>query len=472
MKKLFFASFLLTACFQIQAQGIEDLTRFSSRGLYGSPRFVALGGAFGALGNDFSGIQVNPAGAAVYRRNELGVAFNLQNINTESTYFGQTTSGTDFNLSAPQFGLVTKLNPSSKIPLTFAITMNRTADFNGQRNINTPNATGSILDFWADAGFGLDPQNLPFESGLAYDAFLLNPNGDGYAYDANTNGVTVNQNTQTRGRANEFGITLAGVHKNKLHFGATINIASFRYFENSNYSENFQGAQDVQSLNWIKTLDQNGTGVNLRAGILYRLNQTIRLGLSATTPTFYQINDFYSTTVSGTTLSEGIQNPLGIESEIFYSASTPGDITASTAIVLGKNGFISADYRLLNFAAARFGRTSFEGNLNDVNEIADQNLGWVQNLRIGGELRLDQFFLRGGYNLTTSPFKENPDDGLMQILSGGVGFRANNFEFNMALVYATTNSVYRPFPAITTQNLPGSQTLTNTSFVFGLGYRF
>lgn len=472
MNKTLLISILAFSTATVFAQGIEDLTRFSARGLYGSPRFVATGGAFGALGNDFTGIQVNPAGAAVFRRNEMGIAFNFQNINNNADYYGSPAMGNDFNLSAPQFGFVTKLNSSSKTPLALAITMNRTADFNGNRIVRTNNATGSILDFWADAGFGIAPADLPFEPGLAFDAYLINPNGEGYDYDANTNAVRVNHSTETRGRANEFGITLAGTHKNKLHFGATLNIATFRFFESSTYTETFQPGGDVNDLKWNKILDQNGSGINLRAGIIYRLNQMIRLGISGTTPTYYQITDIYSTTISGTTISEGTQTPPTIDSEIFYGARTPGDITASAAFVLGKNGFISADYRLLNFAAAQFGRTSFEGNLDDVNAIADENLGWVQNLRVGGEWRLNQFFLRGGYNLTTSPFKQNPEDGLMQIITGGLGFRANNVEFNVAIAHAITNNAYRPFPAITPLNLAGTQTLTNTSFVFGLGYRF
>lgn len=473
MKKVFLAALATAACFQTYAQGLEDLARFSSRGLYGSPRFVAVGGAFGALGNDFSGIQVNPAGAAVYRRNEMGISLNFQNIGTQNNYFGSENLGTDFNLSIPQFGFVSKINKAkSKVPLSFAITVNRTADFNGTRNVNTRNASGSILDFWAAAGAGIAPNFLPLESLLAYDAYLINEDGSNYDYNANTRNVNVTQQTTTTGRANEFGLTIAGVHKNKLHFGATLNIASFRYLENSVYRENFGPGGDVRDLSWTKTLDQEGTGVNLRAGVIYRLNQIIRLGLSATTPTYYQINDFYRTRISGTTNSEGFSNPEGIESTIVYGARTPADLTASAAFILGKNGFISTDYRVTNFATAAFGRTSFEGNLDDVNQLARDNMGLVQNLRIGGEFRQDQFFFRGGYNLTNGAFKQNTGDGLMQIVSGGLGFRGKDFEFNVALVYANTNRVYQPFPAITPENIAGSETLTNTSFVFGFGYRF
>jgi hypothetical protein len=472
MKKYFLLSIIGVASLQVQAQGLEDLVRFSSRGLHGSPRFVAVGGAFGALGNDFSGIQVNPAGAAVFRRSEAGIAFNFQDINTQNSYFGQNTNANDFDISVPQFGFVSKLNTKSKTPLSFAITMNRTADFNGRRIVNPNNAAGSILDFWADAGTGIAPADLPLESGLAYDAFLINPDGNGYNYSANTGGVNVYHQTTTTGRANELGLTFASVHKNKLHFGATLNIASFRYLENSVYTETFRPGGDVRDLRWEKLLDQTGTGISLRAGVIYKLNQMVRLGLSATTPTFYQINDFYRTDVFGTTGSNGTVRPTGIASEIFYGARTPADVTASAAFIIGKNGFISADYRFVDFGNTSFGRTSFDGDLSDVNQLAKNNLGPVQNLRIGGELRLNQFFLRSGYNLTTGPFTQNTRDGLMQIVTGGLGYRGKDFEFNMALAYANTNRVYQPFPAITPQNIAGSETLTNTSLIFGFGYRF
>ena len=54
-----------------------DALQYSQDGLFGNARFTAMSGAFGALGGDFSSIVSNPAGVAVFTKNE----FSKQNIN-------------------------------------------------------------------------------------------------------------------------------------------------------------------------------------------------------------------------------------------------------------------------------------------------------------------------------------------------------------------------------------------------------
>ena len=46
----------------VYAQNEMDAYRFSKNDLTGTARSVAMGGAFGALGGDISGIAINPAG--------------------------------------------------------------------------------------------------------------------------------------------------------------------------------------------------------------------------------------------------------------------------------------------------------------------------------------------------------------------------------------------------------------------------
>ena len=44
------------------AQNYSDALQFSRTDISGSARFVAMGGSFGALGGEISGISVNPGG--------------------------------------------------------------------------------------------------------------------------------------------------------------------------------------------------------------------------------------------------------------------------------------------------------------------------------------------------------------------------------------------------------------------------
>ena len=65
----------------------EDALRYAVENLTGSARFRGMSGAFGALGGDFSALNVNPAGSVIFSNNVAG--FTLANYNTKnnSNYF-------------------------------------------------------------------------------------------------------------------------------------------------------------------------------------------------------------------------------------------------------------------------------------------------------------------------------------------------------------------------------------------------
>jgi hypothetical protein len=59
MKKLIAIILFSTALNSIYAQDIYDAIRFAQTDLNGTARFKAMGGAFGAVGGDFSSLNVN-----------------------------------------------------------------------------------------------------------------------------------------------------------------------------------------------------------------------------------------------------------------------------------------------------------------------------------------------------------------------------------------------------------------------------
>ena len=72
----------------IYSQDISDALRFSQDNLVGTARFSAMSGAFGALGGDFSSINVNPAGSAIFLNNQVALTLSTYNVKNKSNYFG------------------------------------------------------------------------------------------------------------------------------------------------------------------------------------------------------------------------------------------------------------------------------------------------------------------------------------------------------------------------------------------------
>ena len=115
MKKLIAIILFSTALNSIYAQDIYDAIRFAQTDLNGTARFKAMGGAFGAVGGDFSSLNVNPAGSLIFANNQVGVTLSNFNTCNESNYFGKTTSNNKNSLDINQAGAVfTFINQDKK----------------------------------------------------------------------------------------------------------------------------------------------------------------------------------------------------------------------------------------------------------------------------------------------------------------------------------------------------------------------
>ena len=95
----------------------------------------------------------------------------------------------------------------------------------------------------------------------------------------------------------------------------------------------------------------------------------------------------------------------------------------------------------------------------------------TNNLRFGGEVRLDPFAVRLGYALYGSPFKNGENkNATRSSYTAGVGFRENNYFLDFAYVYTMYNQnnyLYNPSITNAVENK-----YTNSSFMLSLGVRF
>ena len=70
----------------INAQSLQDALRYSRPEQSGTARYMAMGGAFNALGGDFSAINDNPAAGGVFVNSEFNVTLNSNNNRINSNY--------------------------------------------------------------------------------------------------------------------------------------------------------------------------------------------------------------------------------------------------------------------------------------------------------------------------------------------------------------------------------------------------
>lgn len=94
MKKNILVALLAAASTLAFAQTEYDALKLTQTELSGSARYMAMGGAFGALGGDATALKDNPAGLGVYRSSEIALSLNSMIQNTTSTW-GSTQSTED-----------------------------------------------------------------------------------------------------------------------------------------------------------------------------------------------------------------------------------------------------------------------------------------------------------------------------------------------------------------------------------------
>jgi len=494
MKKPIIISLLLILSWmEISAQTASDALRYSRIFYGGTSRFMATGGAFGAVGADFSTLATNPAGLGLYRSSEITISPSFYNNFSSSTFNGYNSTDYKMNFALANFGYVytfytgkpDKQGGVKSISVAFG--MNRQNELNSRVYIQGPNHTSSILNSFTDILNTppiLNPNdiryNYPFDIGLAYDCGLIYYDSaeNRYLSDMPNGGVFQEKAIETWGSINEFDIALGGNLDDKLYFGVTIGIPSIRYFYQSHYWEEDTGdtIPYFQSLRYDYNYETHGTGVNFKLGLIYRPANWVRLGAAIHTPTWYpSMYDYYASSMSAvydSVLNYPVQySPSGAYN---YQMMTPFRAMGSVAFFIGKNGFISGEYEFANYSQARF-RASGD-SFSDVNTVISSDYKAPLNFRVGTEWRISMFRIRGGFGYYGSPDREgniyNTSNKNLQryTASGGFGFYIKRFFADFAYQWSGTESDYYLYdPALTK---PATVKLQSHTVTGTFGFRF
>ncbi len=428
------------------AQGDADLFRFSKTEMYGSARFMAMGGAFGALGADLGSSQINPAGFARYSKTQANFSLGT-NINKNTLLFnGTTTETTDFTVKPNSIGIVfvqdDSRNQSGYQFIQFGLGYNRIQDFT-----NSVEYKGyqfeSLIESFAASAEGVPFYDLylthPFSSSLAWETYLINnqPGSDlTYVADLNNDGDQYHhRRIDTKGGMGEYYISLSGNFMNSLYVGANIGLRTIKYEETINHYEEVTDTtgNDLRSFNYSYNLLTKGTGLNAKLGVIYLPQDNFRIGLSLHTPTYYDLKDLTEADMTAQ-FNYGERNvgdsllPYG---DYKYRLRTPLRLVGSAAYVFGTRGCISADVEYLNYKWANL-RSTLDTDqyapydFTIENAEAKKVLQSALNVRIGAELVFNSvFFVRGGTGFSTRAYNDlvEVENGWDKFVSAGLGYR-------------------------------------------------
>ncbi|MEM7655276.1 MAG: hypothetical protein AAF399_04040 [Bacteroidota bacterium] len=533
MKQIFAISltFLLCSWAVLMGQNESDALRHTQSTLTGSARAMGMGGAFSAVGADLSAATLNPAGLGLYRSSVFTVSpqFNLignraeyLNINEQregATYFGLPNWGVAFNtLNYYDDGRTRSEMKKGLKSYTFAFGHNQVENYN--RNVTVEGAfndIGSISDMFAERAQGFFPSELGLMEGIAFDVFVIDTivgEGGNVYFPAAPGNIEQSVQLQESGKRNEWFVSMAGNVSDKFYFGATLGIQSVRYRQELTFIEEdvdglyeFYDPTSVEDngfppeipmvrITFQDEFETRGTGINFKAGIIYRPVDHVRIGLSAQTPTLLSLTDEFTSTLSHIITEDDLGNEpedsLSTDPAQFgYRLTTPFRATAGLIYQLGKMGMISADVEyvdpsrgFLSSLVTGIGNPDFYDFATENNSIAELYRPTV-NVRLGGEYRLDIFRFRLGGAFYPSPLNPeareyqdffdleevNQINGGRTMLTAGAGIRQPNFFLDVSLVNQRQQDKFGPYSSEIFSPTVINQRTTNM-IVSTLGFHF
>ena len=490
MKKVFFIASFIASWVPVLAQEPADALRMSWTIQSGTARQQAVGGAMGSLGGDISATYVNPAGLGFYKTGDFVFtpAYNLGN--TKSTYLGRTDDKQKKNFftigtSGIVFG--TGTNDTKKRGLrgsAFSLAVNRTANF-GSRIVylgenNQSSYSQKFLEQINNEGIkdaNAVASNFEYGASLAFNTYWIDTIGGGSSgnYQFQTRapvatGLLQRQEIINKGGVTELGIGYGANYNDKFYVGASLGVSFINYertsiFDEVDASDNSGNQFDYAS--FTENLTTKGAGAVLRAGIIYKPVEYVRLGFAVHSPGFISLTDKYNASV--TTNTEGYQGEMTQTSEFLtgnsaaefkYNLFTPYKLMGSVSYVLREiedvtkqKGFLTLDVEYVNHKSSNFSESEVDRDntavvsyLDQLNKAIDQAYKGTFNFRAGGELKFTTIMVRLGAAYYGNPYTNLVGEkGSKFQASGGLGYRNKGFFVDLTYIHSFGKDIHVPY---------------------------
>ncbi len=500
LNTLILISMGLVCFYQTPAHGqsYADIARtMSQQEIYGTARFQGIGGARTALGGDISSISGNPAGLGFYNSSEFSISPGYIFINNTSSYLGSSVKNDYSNFYLANAGAVIHKKPSSQRSGgfkggSFGFGTSRIANFQNQIAYQGSNTREDFIDYAVDEANaqGMDsydnPDLLPELPFLAFQTTLIDrffgvdtPGDSTFFFDRNIYDIfnpdqiafpsdefpTLQEEMIiTKGGHYQSNFSYGANFADRFYIGAAVGVNTLRLDQERVYRETPTDA-DLTEFTLVDDRLLKGTGINGTLGIILRPVNVFTLGVSYTSPTFYEMRDESYLSMSAD-FNTGVISDEVIFLPLKYRLRTPGRLNGGAALFLDKFGFISADVEWVDYGSAKL--TSNEFDFSDTNQEVD-SYGSVLNYRVGGELRFKSLRLRAGYSFQEDPLDSGDGvDRSRESFTAGLGLRLKKFFADASYVRSNYNSSVSPYPEASTALVEN----TSENAVLTLGFKF
>lgn len=444
----------------VDAQTVYDATKFNTRDLNGTARFVSMGGAMGALGGDISVMKTNPAGIGIYRSNDAALSFGAFSHNTESNYLNNTFNDKRNRLSFDNLGVVLSIDAEDKILRYVNVGINYTRSKSFYKNMSMEGIMGTFREHqlsqvnqmarqatdaakyvWQEYGehlkFGSDAIYSDNDAGwlgaMGYQGKLLQKNKNAEDYHTYTPIIPEAPystfHSKESGGIDQVDCNLSFNLSDRIYLGITAGIHVVNYTAQSSYGENYGRGESYVLNSYNKTGgfefdsdaeadETRGTGYDVKLGIIVRpfAHFPLRIGVAVHSPVYYRLiytaHAMMQSNYRGTDdqiHTVGIETRKSLEGDMNmeYRLRTPWKYNFNLGFTIGNNFALGAEYEYEDYSTMNF--KDIDGhNMNFETNEARINLKGVNTFRIGTEIKpFSHFAIRLGYNYISAAFKES-----------------------------------------------------------------
>lgn len=496
----------MTQC--VLSQNDADALRYSRLGVGGSPRSIAMGGAFGALGADISCASYNPAGLAVYRKGEFMYSGGLRFSNNSSTINNKSIATPYGSFAFSNFGLAYAF-PNEKDATkrnVFAFSNNQLQNYNSNFEVLDNACQNSIAGDMLTIANNIKniSQFNPSYELMGYNAYVLDydsASGKYFSFVDLKRNVSLDRSVSTSGRMNEVNISFAQSADDKFYFGGSLGIPRIKFESKTNHYESdgkdsmkvtltsassysttyidplpfiYTDKLGFNSLQYTEHYKTEGYGLNLKLGGIVRLNKNIRLGAYLHTPTVMYLTDVYSYSMQVTfdakktdPIITGYPDNVG---KSIYRVISPMRFGINGAYILNKQMAFGLDIENVSYNKASISSAQ-PSDFAGVNAVIKNKYSNATNIRLGGEYTMQSVMLRAGYAYYGSPFGglfTGPFD--RQTLSLGMGIRTKgSMYFDFAWARTLSKEKYYMY---STDPVKVDLKLISSNFIVGVGAKF
>ncbi len=424
----------------------------------------------------------------------------LDNIKKSTFQLG--TTGVVFG------GKIDRANNST----AFSISVNQLAGYNNKISYSGVNDYSSYSEQYLEqlAGDNASVQeaanNYPFGSSLAFFSYLIDsisdPSGNLQGYRrlvrvGNGNSVQQQYDETDGGGLYEVSFGFASNKNDKLFLGGSINLPLSFYTQDITYTETDPAANpnnNFESSTLTQNHTLNGIGLNARLGLIYRPQQSLRLGLAFHTPSIMSYTDKLKAAMTTNTEDyEGLQTAKSSDfqnavDETHYNEITPYKIVASAAYVFNEvenvklqKGFITADIEYVNHRGSRFiQQANNDGNYSDatddyynsLNETIKSYYKGAFDFRLGGEIKFSPYAVRLGAAYYGSPYDDKSLKANRLMIAGGLGYRNRGIFVDLTVAETFNKDVNFPYRLADKANTYATLNNQRLNVLLTVGFKF